>query len=175
MINVFEDTIAKVVALAVLMPIVASMGGIAGTQTLTLVIRGRALGQIGRSNLFWLLNRELVVALLNGLMWALVVAVSAALAFQDLTLGGVIAVAVILNMLIAALSGHAAAGDSGAAADRSRHRRRRDPHHHYRRSRVLSVSGPGDPAVRLKPARPDQAPATVICSSSRLPLQILPR
>jgi len=104
-INVFEDTIAEVVALAVLMPIVASMGGIAGTQTLTLVIRGIALEQIGRTNLLWLVNRELLVALLNGLLWASVVAVAAALAFQDLQLGGVIAVAVIANMLIAALAG----------------------------------------------------------------------
>ena len=57
-INVFEETIVKVVALAVLMPIVASMGGIAGTQTLTLVIRGQALGQLNRRNIFWMLSRE---------------------------------------------------------------------------------------------------------------------
>jgi len=87
------------------MPIVASMGGIAGTQTLTLVIRGRALEQIHRSNLLWFLNRELVVALLNGLLWACVVGLAAALAFQDQTLGIVIAVAVIANMILAALSG----------------------------------------------------------------------
>jgi len=104
-INIFNETIAKVVALAVLMPIVASMGGIAGTQTLTLVIRGRALEQIHRTNLFWFLNRELVVALLNGLLWACVVGLAAALAFQDQTLGFVIAVAVIANMVLAALSG----------------------------------------------------------------------
>ncbi|MEM7220171.1 MAG: magnesium transporter [Pseudomonadota bacterium] len=104
-INIFEETIAKVVALAVLMPIVASMGGIAGTQTLTLVIRGLALDHIGRANLFWLVNRELVIALLNGLLWATVVALAAALAFQDIMLGGVIALAVVLNMLIAAISG----------------------------------------------------------------------
>lgn len=104
-INLFDDTIAKVVALAVLMPIVASMGGIAGTQTLTLVIRGRALEQIGRTNLLWLLNRELVVALLNGVLWASVVGLAAGLAFQDLTLGLVIAFAVVANMLLAAFSG----------------------------------------------------------------------
>ena len=104
-INLFDQTIAKVVALAVLMPIVASMGGIAGTQTLTLVIRGLALEQIGRTNLLWLLNRELLVALLNGLLWATVVAIAAAIAFQDLTLGYVIAFAVVANMLIAAFTG----------------------------------------------------------------------
>jgi magnesium transporter len=104
-INVFEDTIAEVVALAVLMPIVASMGGIAGTQTLTLVIRGMALGHIGRSNLGYLVNREFLVAILNGLLLAGVVAAVAATAFQDLLLGGVIAVAMVVNLLIAGVSG----------------------------------------------------------------------
>ena len=69
-INVFEETIVKVVALAVLMPIVASMGGIAGTQTLTLVIRGNALGQLNRRNTLWMLNREVLIAALNGLLWS---------------------------------------------------------------------------------------------------------
>ncbi len=104
-INVFEETIAKVVALAVLMPIVASMGGIAGTQTLTLVIRGIALGQLGRANLLYLLNREFLVAVLNGLLLALVVAVVAGLAFQDALLGVVIAVAMVINLVVAAVSG----------------------------------------------------------------------
>ena len=73
-IGLFQDTIDKVVALAVLMPIVASMGGIAGSQTLTLMIRGQALGHVERSNARWLLNRELLVSLLNGIIWAGVVA-----------------------------------------------------------------------------------------------------
>ncbi len=104
-INLFEDTIAKVVALAVLMPIVASMGGIAGTQTLTLVIRGEALGHIGRGNLLWLLNREFIVAVLNGLLWASLVAITAAFAFQDLSLGLVIATAMVITIIVAAVSG----------------------------------------------------------------------
>jgi len=104
-INLFEETIVKVVALAVLMPIVASMGGIAGTQTLTLVIRGEALGHLGRSNLLWLLNREFVVALLNGLLWASLVAVTAAVAFNDVELGLVIAVALVITIVVAAISG----------------------------------------------------------------------
>jgi magnesium transporter len=104
-INLFEETIAKVVALAVLMPIVASMGGIAGTQTLTLVIRGIALGHIGRANLRYLINREFLVAALNGLLLAGVVAAAASLAFQDLMLGGVIAVAMVVNLLIAGVAG----------------------------------------------------------------------
>jgi len=104
-INIFEETIVKVVALAVLMPVVASMGGIAGTQTLTLVIRGLALGHINKANIFWLVNREFVVALLNGLLWASVVAVGVSLIFTDATLGYVIAIAMIMNIVIAALCG----------------------------------------------------------------------
>ena len=86
-ISAFEETIIKVVALAVLMPVVASMGGIAGTQTLTLVIRGQALGQLNRRNMLWMLNREFVIAALNGLLWATLVAVAAAFLFDDITLG----------------------------------------------------------------------------------------
>ena len=104
-INLFEGTIEKVVALAVLMPIVASMGGIAGTQTLTLVIRGEALGHISHSNLMWLLNREFVLAVLNGLLWATLVAITAALAFQDTDLGLVIAAAMVITMVVAAVAG----------------------------------------------------------------------
>ncbi len=104
-INLFEDTIVKVVALAVLMPIVASMGGIAGTQTLTLVIRGEALGHLGRGNRMWLLNREFIIALLNGLLWATLVAITAAVAFQDISLGLVIATAMVITIVIAAITG----------------------------------------------------------------------
>lgn len=104
-IGLFEATIDKVVALAVLMPIVASMGGIAGSQTLTLVIRGQALGHIERSNIGWLFNRELVVGLLNGMLWALVVAVVAVLWFQDMTIGIVIAMALVINLIAGAMAG----------------------------------------------------------------------
>ena len=104
-ISLFEDTIVKVVALAVLMPIVASMGGIAGTQTLTLVIRGQATGQLGRSNMLWMLNREFIIAALNGVLWATIVALGASYFFDDSTLGLVIAVAMIATILIAAVAG----------------------------------------------------------------------
>jgi len=103
-IGLFEATIEKVVALAVLMPIVASMGGIAGSQTLTLVIRGQALGHIERSNLGWLFNRELVVGLLNGMLWALVVALVAILWFHDITVGVVIALALVINLVAGAIA-----------------------------------------------------------------------
>jgi magnesium transporter len=104
-IGLFKDTIEQVVALAVLMPIVASMGGVAGSQTLTLVIRAIAVGQISQSNLSWLLNREFFVALINGFLWAIVVAAAAILWFNDLTIGLVIAAAMVINLVVAAVSG----------------------------------------------------------------------
>jgi magnesium transporter len=106
-INLFQGTIEKVVALAVLMPIVASMGGIAGTQTLTLMIRGIAMGQVLKNNQAWLINRELVIGLLNGLLWAAVVAVAASLWFSDWNIGLIIAAAMVINLLTAALTGAA--------------------------------------------------------------------
>ena len=104
-ISLFEETIIKVVDLAVLMPIVASMGGIAGTQTLTLVISGQATGQLGRGNLLWMLNREFVIAALNGLLWATLVACGASYVFEDTKLGMIIAVAMVATILIAAVAG----------------------------------------------------------------------
>lgn len=104
-IGMFEATIEKVVALAVLMPIVASMGGIAGSQALTLVIRSMALGHISRNNLGWLLNREFIVGVLNGLVWAIVVAIAAIVWFNDLTIGAIIAAALLINLIVAAVAG----------------------------------------------------------------------
>ncbi len=104
-INLFEGTIEKVVALAVLMPIVASMGGVAGTQTLTVVIRGMALGHISRNNSRWLVNRELLVGLINGLMWAVVVALAASYWFSDPLIGVIIAAAMVINLITASLAG----------------------------------------------------------------------
>ncbi|MGH1431222.1 MAG: magnesium transporter [Neptuniibacter sp.] len=104
-IGIFEDTIEKVVALAVLMPIVASMGGIAGSQTLTLVIRGQALGHVERSNAGWLLNREMIVGTLNGILWAAVIAVIATAWFQDINIGIIIALAIVINLVAGAIAG----------------------------------------------------------------------
>lgn len=104
-IGLFETTIQKVVALAVLMPVVASMGGIAGSQTLTLVIRGIALRQIESSNARRLLTKELAVGLLNGVLWAIVVAVIAVMWFKDTEIGIIIAAAIIINLVAAALAG----------------------------------------------------------------------
>lgn len=104
-IGLFEATLQEVVALAVLMPVVASMGGIAGSQTLTLIVRGLALGQITRSNLKSLLSKELKVGVLNGILWAIVIGVVTLWWFESSMLGAVIGLAIIINILMAALSG----------------------------------------------------------------------
>ncbi|MGE5241230.1 MAG: magnesium transporter [Bacteroidota bacterium] len=104
-IGLFENTIQKMVALAVLMPIVASMGGNAGTQTLTLIVRGLAMGTISESNARRVLLRELMIGAVNGLIWALVVAVVAVLWFHQWLLGVLIGLAMIINLAFAALSG----------------------------------------------------------------------
>ena len=104
-IGQFQATLEQVVALAILMPIVASMGGIAGSQTLTLVIRGQALGQVSRANTRWLLNKELLVSILNGLIWATVVGLITYLWFGDPRIGLIIGVALVVNLIFAALSG----------------------------------------------------------------------
>ena len=104
-IGMFEATLEQVVALAILMPVVASMGGIAGTQALTIVIRGMALGRVGSANIRALVSREVFIGLANGLFWSVVVALAAYVWFGDLTLGYVIAIAIIVNLFIAALVG----------------------------------------------------------------------
>ncbi|MFT6624383.1 MAG: magnesium transporter [Cycloclasticus sp.] len=104
-IGLFTATIEQIVALAVLMPIVASMGGIAGSQTLMLVIRGIALNQIGKSNARWLMRKELAVGVLNGVLWASVVAIITGLWFQSSSLGLLIGAAIIINLMVAALAG----------------------------------------------------------------------
>jgi len=104
-IDIFKDTIEKVVALAVLMPIVASMGGVAGSQTLTLVIRNMAQDELFNNNLAWLTRREVAVGAINGCLWAFVVAVATSMFFNDISLGLIIAAALVINLLTAALSG----------------------------------------------------------------------
>ena len=101
----FDATIEKVVALAILMPVVASMGGVAGTQTLTIAIRGIALGQLGFHNARALLGKEVMVGAINGLVWAAVVAAIAAAWFRDPGLGLVAAAALLVNAVVAALAG----------------------------------------------------------------------
>ena len=104
-IGMFEATLEQVVALAILMPVVASMGGIAGTQALTIVIRGMAHGRVGSANIRALVSREVLIGTANGLFWSLVVGFAAFLWFGDFTLGYVIALAIIVNLIVAAVVG----------------------------------------------------------------------
>ncbi|MCH1924654.1 magnesium transporter [Shewanella sp. C32] len=104
-IGMFENVLAKVVALAVLMPIVASMGGIAGSQTLTLMIRGMAMGQISIGNLFALFRNELAIGAINGVAWSLVIGAVAGWWFADPMMGITIGIAILINLVIAAMAG----------------------------------------------------------------------
>jgi magnesium transporter len=104
-IRQFDATIDQLTALAILMPIVASMGGIAGSQTLTLVIRAIALGQISSANARRLLFKEMGVGIWNGIIWAIVVAAIAEVWYQNFSLSIVIGTAIIVNLIVAAIAG----------------------------------------------------------------------
>ncbi len=104
-ISLFDTTIEQIVALAILMPVVASMGGIAGSQTLTLVIRGMALGHISPNNAHRLFLKELWVGVWNGLIWAIIIAGVAGLWFNNLKLSLIIGLAIIINLIAAATAG----------------------------------------------------------------------
>ena len=104
-VDLFQTTIDKIVLLAVLMPVVPSMGGVAGTQSLVIITRAMALGQVDKTNAARILRKELAVGLLNGVGWSVVVAAFTYLWFGDWRIGGVIAAAMIINLFMAALSG----------------------------------------------------------------------
>ena len=104
-INIFQDVIDKIVYLAILMPIVASMGGVAATQTLTIVLRGLTLEQINTSNIKWLFKRELAVSIINGIVLSTLVAISTYLWFQDYTLAVLIASALVINLISSVIAG----------------------------------------------------------------------
>jgi len=104
-IGIFEGTIREIVALAVLMPIVASMGGNAGTQAMTVAVRALATKDLTRANAFRVITKEIFVGLLNGVLFAVLMGIVAWLWFQDPVLGGVIAMAMVVNLLVAGVSG----------------------------------------------------------------------
>ncbi|GHB66283.1 magnesium transporter [Psychrosphaera saromensis] len=104
-IGIFDKVLIEVVALAVLMPIVASMGGITGSQTLTLTIRGLATGQLNTANYRALRDKELSVAAVNAVVWAVIVAAMTIFWFDNYLLSVILSVAMVVNMLVAALSG----------------------------------------------------------------------
>ena len=105
-VSIFQSTIDQIVILAVLMPIVASMGGVAGNQTLILVIRGIAMGRIQSSNALRLLSKEIMVAIVNGTFWAIVVSIFAVLLFQtSWEIGIIVGISMLLNILASAIAG----------------------------------------------------------------------
>lgn len=104
-IGLFEATLQDKIALAILMPVVASMGGIAGTQTLILVTRGIATGRVTTSNLKVLMSKEVAIGFLNGILWSLVIGLATYAWFEDLTLSLVISAAIVVNLIFAAFSG----------------------------------------------------------------------
>jgi len=104
-VDIFQTTLDKIVLLAVLMPVVPSMGGVAGSQSLTIITRAIALGQIDRSNARRILRKELLVGILNGVGWAVVVSAATYLWFGDWLIGGVVGAAMFINMFVAALAG----------------------------------------------------------------------
>ena len=103
--SMFEGVIQQLAILAILNSLVPSMGGVAGSQTLTLVVRGMALGHVGDSNARALLTKEIAVGFLNGVIWAVLIASVVAIWKQDLMLGGVIAFAMLMNMTAAGFAG----------------------------------------------------------------------
>ncbi|WP_116474433.1 magnesium transporter [Zobellella maritima] len=103
--NMFEATLSQLATLAILMTIVPSMGGIAGNQTLALMIRGMAVGHISDSNARWLLTKEALVGLINGLIWALAIAVVVSFWKESIAIGLVIAAAMFINLAVAGLAG----------------------------------------------------------------------
>jgi magnesium transporter len=104
-INIFQETLDKVVYLAVLMPIVASMGGVAATQTLTIVLRGLTLGQINSSNIRWLFKRELAVSIVNGIVLSFLVGLITYFWFQNFILSVLISGALIINLISSVFAG----------------------------------------------------------------------
>ncbi len=106
-IGLFSATLDKIVALAILMPIVASMGGIAGTQTLTLMIRGLAMGKITSSNSRWLAYKEITISIISGVVWAIVVGIVSYFWFEQIKISLILGAAMIINLLVASISGFA--------------------------------------------------------------------
>ena len=104
-IGLFEATLQQKIALAILMPVVASMGGIAGTQTLIIVTRGIATGRVTTANIKSLINKEVAVSGLNGIIWSIVIALATYYWFSDIVLSLVIGLAIIVNLVVAAFSG----------------------------------------------------------------------
>ena len=104
-ISLFQATIDQIVYLAILMPIVASMGGVAATQTLTIMIRGLTLQQINSTNINWLFKRELAVSIVNGILLSILVGGITYLWFHEIVISILICVAMVINLISSAVAG----------------------------------------------------------------------
>ena len=162
-ISRFQGSIEKMVSLAVLMPIVASMGGNAGTQTMTVAVRALATRELSSANVGRVIRRELLVGLINGLCFAVILGVVAVAWFQVDDLGVVIGLAMICVLTAAALGGIIIPLLLSRAWGRSRRFVRALCHHHHRRGRLLCLSGHRHALVRVasnaqpRLARPNKA------------------
>ena len=136
-ISIFEGTIEKLVALATLMPIVAGIGGNSGNQTITMIVRALALGQITPSNAQKLLAKEIVISLLNGLVWGGIVGMFAMLLYKSISLGLVMTAAMTLNLLVAALVRRLHSAADGEIRARSGGRLERVDHGDYGQRRFF--------------------------------------
>jgi len=138
-IGAFESTIDKLVALAALMPIIASVGGNTGNQTVALVIRGLALDQIGPGSLGRFLLKELGIGLMNGAIWGTVVGLFALAIYRQPSLAGLMAGAMALNLAIASVSGGVDPLWSPQAGSRSGDGKLGDPDRHHRQHGILPL------------------------------------
>ena len=148
-ISMFEATIEHIVALAVLMPIVASMGGNAGTQTLTVAVRALAMRELSEANALRVVTKEALVGTINGALFAVIVGVVAGLWFGDHLIGFVIGIAMIVNLFVAGLCGTLIPLGLARAEDRPGGGEHGLPHHRHRCGRLLRLPGAGgaDPDV----------------------------
>ena len=104
-ISIFQDSIDKLVYLAILMPIVASMGGVAATQTLTIFIRGMSLQQINATNITWLFKREVAVSIINGFVLSIIIGAITYFWFEDILISALICIAMSINLVAAVIAG----------------------------------------------------------------------
>lgn len=104
-ISIFQDSIDKLVYLAILMPIVASMGGVAATQTLTIFIRGMSLQQINATNITWLFKREVAVSIINGIVLSIIIGAITYFWFEDILISALICIAMSINLVAAVIAG----------------------------------------------------------------------
>lgn len=163
-IGLFEHTISQLVALAALMPIVAGIGGNTGNQTITMIVRALALHQIEVGNISRLMLRELGVAIINGVVWGGIMGVVTWLLYGDAAMGGVMTLAMLLNLLLAALMGVVIPMTMLKLKPRSGGRLERAHHRADRYRRLFHLPRPRHPVPAVRRSKPARAGFFVILS-----------